>query len=413
MKAILSVLILVTLFSQFAFAWGERGHHLAGFMAAYGVDEWLDNNKDRELVDNAFTERAHMMGHLNNIPDISWKGVANKEVLKLNGPTHYFDPELLFEKQSFDETTKQMHSLPHTYEELKEKFQDKKNPFTGEEIKLYSYVGSAPYRIQDLFDKMKKVLECAAKKSESKSEKSRKTFFKMNGEVIQGSVFCKDSITYAQNLLAAFALGGTMGHFVADLSQPLHTTIDYDGYVKGQGGLHAYFEDDMVRDMPMSLESKVMDKLKDKGFRKEMYKKLNLEKNPKVVEIIFSLIQDSRNNYERMMKLDQKHSLVKKGDIIPFGVKPSSKNKKATRKEVSTVADNKDYIQFAVDRLATASYVLSYLWHRAWVEAGKPEIGSISKIETVYPLDVSFLKPDYTIVPKTLKKKGFGSSFFD
>lgn len=48
---------------------------------------------------------------------------------------------------------------------------------------------------------------------------------------------------------------GLMGHFVGDTSQPFHTTADYDGYVAGHGGIHAYFEDTAVGQFDGDLHS--------------------------------------------------------------------------------------------------------------------------------------------------------------
>jgi hypothetical protein len=65
---------------------------------------------------------------------------------------------------------------------------------------------------------------------------------------------------------------GAIGHYVGDLSQPLHVTEDYDGQFSQAKGIHAWFEDSLVdelsgTDHPARLEAEVGE-LATKRFRK-------------------------------------------------------------------------------------------------------------------------------------------------
>lgn len=42
-------------------------------------------------------------------------------------------------------------------------------------------------------------------------------------------------------------MAGILGHYVGDLSQPMHVTSDYDGQSIGRPGIHKYFETDLLR----------------------------------------------------------------------------------------------------------------------------------------------------------------------
>jgi hypothetical protein len=42
-------------------------------------------------------------------------------------------------------------------------------------------------------------------------------------------------------------MAGTLGHYVGDLSQPMHDTADYDGQSIGRRGIHMYFETTLVK----------------------------------------------------------------------------------------------------------------------------------------------------------------------
>lgn len=44
-------------------------------------------------------------------------------------------------------------------------------------------------------------------------------------------------------------MAGVMGHYIGDLSQPMHDTADYDGQSIGRRGIHAYFETALVKQM--------------------------------------------------------------------------------------------------------------------------------------------------------------------
>jgi hypothetical protein len=45
----------------------------------------------------------------------------------------------------------------------------------------------------------------------------------------------------------AVALAADIGHYVGDLHNPLHCTLNYDGQLSGQDGIHSRFESEMTR----------------------------------------------------------------------------------------------------------------------------------------------------------------------
>ena len=50
----------------------------------------------------------------------------------------------------------------------------------------------------------------------------------------------------AKNWTQAVALAGDIGHYVGDLHNPLHDTVNYDGDLTGQSGIHSRFESKMT-----------------------------------------------------------------------------------------------------------------------------------------------------------------------
>ncbi len=48
----------------------------------------------------------------------------------------------------------------------------------------------------------------------------------------------------------AIQMAGVMGHYVGDISQPMHVSTDYDGQSIGRSGVHKYFESILVDQVP-------------------------------------------------------------------------------------------------------------------------------------------------------------------
>ena len=58
-------------------------------------------------------------------------------------------------------------------------------------------------------------------------------------------VLLRDALR-AGNCATALQMAGVLGHYVGDLSQPMHNTSDYDGQSINQPGIHRYFETTLV-----------------------------------------------------------------------------------------------------------------------------------------------------------------------
>lgn len=322
---------LLLLSTTSAFAWGERGHNTVGQVAAFLVADYAANESEKALIGQFFRERALAFGHLNNIPDISWKNSAYKSANKLNNQTHYLDLDSLFPKPSLPETL----SLPKSFAELKKRFP---------EIK-FSKVGSAPWRIEELFGKSVKA-----------------------GPAIKNETSALDY----QILL------GVMGHFVADLSQPYHTTEDYDGWKTKQGGIHAYFETDLVEALAPQLLDQVLTSAKNQ------IKSIDLKQQDPFI-LSLQLAQSSFEQIDKVRALDKKIALVEE-----------SKGKKiAVRKDPNLTKVNSAFQEIIVQRLGLGAVYLARIWYLSWVKSGRPDLSSIQKYKAPYPLDVPFMVPGY------------------
>ncbi|MGH9572482.1 MAG: nuclease [Candidatus Acidiferrales bacterium] len=141
---------------------------------------------------------------------------------------------------------------------------------------------------------------------------------------------------------------GWLGHYVGDGSQPLHTSIQYDGWAGAnpdgyttQHGIHAEFETDFVNRVvpsPASFASLV---------------------NPP------QRISDPFSDY--MKYLEASHALVPQ--VYAF--------EKAKAYEG---AGSPDAVKFLDQRLAAGSQMLIDLWYTAWLQSGEPLQQRLSRL---------------------------------
>jgi hypothetical protein len=72
---------------------------------------------------------------------------------------------------------------------------------------------------------------------------------KTNGILPWATVWALDSLTaqmHSGDWNRAYQTAADLGHYVADGHQPLHCTINYDGYQTGNNGIHSRYESSMI-----------------------------------------------------------------------------------------------------------------------------------------------------------------------
>jgi hypothetical protein len=172
---------------------------------------------------------------------------------------------------------------------------------------------------------------------------------------------------------------GLMGHFVGDTSQPLHTTANFDGWANGHGGLHAYYEDDVVSQFDGDLQALVLKEARG-------IKTASFLKPGSVVEKMKRLSETSLSEFDQIFKLDP---VITPSTVV---------NEKGLEIKTPAVRQSaavgfKRMNKIIVKQLARSSLLLAQLWDQAYVEAGRPTL-SASKLYK-YPLTVEFIAPDY------------------
>lgn len=362
-KNVAAVLLPLALSSK-ALAWGERGHDGIARVAT----RILADSRDPETAKfGAFLQKKeHMLGHLANVPDIVWRSIS-PELDKISSPSHFIDLDFILAPGKLP-TAEQLPATIEAYLKALDKNCSRRSkdypcvPGKTVDEKLQK-AGHGPYRIetlgQDLLQAFKdlKAMDAVAKDSPD--------FEKKNAVV--------DRI---------LLLSGILAHFVGDMANPHHTSRDYDGWDSGQGGLHSYFETDILDSLGLDLEATVL----DEAERHEPMAKLFARHPHNYLQQAWELVLDSHENMGALTSLDLKYSLLQKSREENDKNQGKSHRERAKRKDVSEV--RQVFRNLVILRLAAGADALARIWLDAWQEGGKPDLSFYHS----YHYDV---KPDF------------------
>lgn len=277
---------------QAAWGWGSDGHMYVNRVAAEKLPQDVP-----AFLRNAVAELAY----LGPEPD-RWRDNSDPALKSAQEPDHYIDLERIAWLDHLPEGRYEF------YQKLYEKrAQTKDNP----DDYLPERVGLQPYIVMEIFGRLKS----AFREYRSLLERHQPT------EFVEHKV-----VFYA----------GWLGHYVADGSQPLHTTIHYNGWVganpKGYAtrrGIHAEFETAYVSRNIAATDF------------------ANLVRAPEHIADPFgSYMQYLRNSnglVERVYELD------KAGGFRDAG--------------------SREAFDFTAQRLAAGSQMLLNLWYTAWLDS--------------------------------------------
>lgn len=331
-----------------AFAWGGRGHNEVCMAATFTVQ----NEKLRPFLQ----ARSHIMGHLCNIPDTHWKSLKGPEI-QLGSSSHYVDADMLGIKLS---------EIPKVFSEVENQFTGKTY---GEEKKVIRSValdfGSAWWRVDQFH---RRNLELAAKiKAQSPPAPKERT---------------SESHPYVAAVNDWMTSMGLMGHFVGDLSQPFHSTLDYDGYAAGHGGIHAYYEENVVAQFGPELMNKVAQAA------------IKLRKSAKASFLTAKDAQDRARALSEVSLADVQKILKADKLIQPSTSKDEkgmSIKKEAERKPLKDTFRN--FEPLVIAHMARSAALLSLFWEEAYLAAGEPNL-EVAK-SYWFPFKPDFVPLDY------------------
>jgi hypothetical protein len=390
-----------------AFAWGERGHGLVtqvaarlfvarGGIGASSPDPILKPFRDKEL----------MLSHLSNVPDIVWRSLPREQTESLN-PTHWINLEYLGFKDSRSVVplglsealslvrqncrTSRLEALIPCDQDLPSpspspslsKSADSSNPSRSHATKsaaIFGEVGSAPWRIEQLAGQMESALRGVTNPSAT-SKNNRST--ERRGKKARSGGMGKAAEAQVNDALVA---AGLLSHFVADLGQPFHATRNYDGFETGQGGIHSYYETQVIGELDLGLIGRVYD----------LAKTLSLDSLPEASRIAgraprdlaFILAAHSYGQIQVVEALDKKHAIIEPS-IMRAGLKIPAKRKPA--QEVAM-----EFGAVVAEHLAWSAVILSEIYWRTWIAAGRPDLSQYASY--FYAVSASPVPPTYLTI---------------
>jgi hypothetical protein len=142
---------------------------------------------------------------------------------------------------------------------------------------------------------------------------------------------------------------GVLSHYSGDTAMPYHATSDWNGYSKGEGGIHFYFEADCVNVLEPGLAAAVL-----ASARKNRERWLTSWGAGKVsrTELVRAVLADSLAAVEKVSQLDLNKAIV---TPAPPGGKADAVRKPAE-------AGCPPMRSLLVERLAKGAVITAFLW---------------------------------------------------
>ena len=287
--------LLVVLVIQPAFSWWDNGHMLINQTAALKVP----NSMPRFL-----RAGANRIAYLGPEPD-RWRELSEYPLKNSQEPDHYINMESIADISELPQGRYDYYRLLYA-----KRIAAKKN---GDEF-LPENVGTQPYITIEIYDRLKVAF---------------REYRRMRAQQLATEGVEQNIVFYA----------GWLGHYVADGANPMHTTLNHDGWVgpnpneyRTEKGLHAEFEG--------RFPTRVLDQIEIASL---IHDPVRLE-NP--WRDYLQYLRDSNKLEEKIYQMD------KAGEFNDTGT-PESR-------------------EFLRQRLAAGAQMLLNMWYTAWEESALP-----------------------------------------
>lgn len=255
-----------------AHAWGKRGHQIVGEVAALVASDTFSETQTN-MSSKFLKDHSYDFGFYNNVPDIVWKKPATFETESTN---HFMDMEIFERAFKKNSTT------------LIENFKLSRKEFDQKYPNIKQKAGRSFWRIKEILSSLEKTT-LDLKKSTTKIKNMKPNDAK------------KLILEHRKLQERWLVLAGVMGHYMADLAQPLHVTENYDGQLSGQEGFHHIYETEYVDQLYPSLLSEVFKKAKKQWPK---FKKQNSNKTP--LELMMYVTESSTKDLSKLLAKDKK-----------------------------------------------------------------------------------------------------------
>ena len=280
------VAILLAAASPAALAWGPLGHRVVAETAALLVEDDLPKTWGPLLARHRFE-----LGVYAFVPDASFRHNDGAEG-KVEGPTHYLNLDA---------------------------------PSGGT-----AHEGTVDRRVAQFLELAREHL---------------KDVLAPKGGYLRGATAQGDA---RRVFLGLYDLG-VMAHYSGDASMPYHATADFNGYARGEGGIHFYFESDCVNALEPGLAADVVAQARKNKTRWLRAWKAD-PKRP--AELVTAVLEDSLAAVATVAELDRRNAVTKlqaPGSTQNARRKPAAEGCRAMRPVL-------------VERLARGAVLTAALW---------------------------------------------------
>lgn len=343
-----------------ALAWGPRGHYAICRVATRLVTE--------KALREYLVPRADMMGYLCNIPDNAWRD--NTEHLKKFGDTtHYFEPDIVGAK---------MENTPLSFAKFAATH---KLSLMEAHLKVGSSWWRAEQMVRIAIQAGDKAFQLATLPQTGLSSTGSEDMKTASAKIVD------DAKPVLRSLVVAM---GVLGHYVGDTVQPLHNTKDYDGYEKNHGGIHGYYESDVVDALGFDFEDLVYKKaLADKGALFKLPPGVTLDNATSELGVVEDMRRLAVIAYSQIDLLFKNDKVLRPSQLVN-----TEKNKlkiPAERKPPDLAT--KLYKNLIIEQNARAAKQLARFWDKIFVLAHRPSLNAALKYDFTHKPE--FIDPDY------------------
>lgn len=370
-------LIVFLGFQPHALAWGPRGHQVVCEAAVFLVE-----NAD---LQEFLRPRIPTMSYLCNVPDAVWKA-KGPEITSVGNPTHYINPEVIGVP---------LREFPLDFQKLREGFEGKPDHSRADR-KIFSLakdMGTLFWRTDQF---VRFAIESGKRVSGTTPPSNRKEQQQYD-------------LPYNKAIYEMVLYMGILGHFVGDAGQPIHSTADYDGYSQGHGGIHAFYEEDVVSAQNENLIADVVkagrkliaDSDRPSKNKKEKRKTVREKKSEKfkakmpetqflrLTDILEKIRALSAVSADDIGLIYQKDPITEKSTIrLDRGMEI-----KQAAKRKPTPANFTAYQSLVVKHLARAATLLADYWDHIYEQSGHPNLTHYRSYQ--FPYQPEFIPPDY------------------
>ena len=263
-----------------------------------------------------FTMPEELIGffkkHINHLSEHSVDADKRRYVVKEEAPRHYIDIDVYGE---------------NPFEVMPRKWNDAVEKFTEDTLIAY---GIVPWHIQTIYNRLVKA-------------------------------FSDKDIDYI------LKNASDLGHYVADAHVPLHTSLNYDGQLTGQKGIHAFWESRLPELFSDNYDFLV-------GTADYRYS---------VLDVAWETIEQSHGALDSVLDFDKQLSQTYEQDKQYSYEKRGQKTIKVRSEEFSA-AYHQMLNGMVERRLRKSVKTIGDLWYSAWVDAGQPILEGMLESEHPY-----------------------------